>query len=164
MIGCRLELILILSPTQAWRNCFVASLPRLCNCAIRKNALRTFSGNFKRKLQNTQTAPLAAVCTPTLKLGHRTTKKMSLNLSLILFFLSLSVSVPNRILLRYPWRMSKFCYAIVRKRTQWVKPWVCVYLSRRGVHFYLGCASLRWWHVEACNSHLTVHVPLPEGL
>ena len=70
-----LSAYLILSPTQAWRNCFVASLPRLCNCAIRKDALRTFSGNFKRNLQNTQTAPLAAVCTPTLKLGHRTTNK-----------------------------------------------------------------------------------------
>ena len=66
---------MILSTTQAWRNCFVASLPRLCNCAIRKNALRTFCGNFKRNLQNTQTVPLAAVCTPTLKLGHRTTNK-----------------------------------------------------------------------------------------
>ena len=74
--------ILILSPTLAWRNYFVASLPRLCNCAICKNALRTFSGNFKRNLQNTQMAPLAAVCTPTLKLGHRTTNKNNLTQSL----------------------------------------------------------------------------------
>ena len=73
---------MILSSTQAWRNCFVASLPCLCNCAIRKNALRTFSGNFKCNLQNTQTAPLAAVCTPTLKLGHRITKKNNVSISL----------------------------------------------------------------------------------
>ena len=130
---------LILSPTLTWRNRFVASLPRLCNCAIRKSSLRTFSGNFKRNLQNTQTAPLAAVCTPTLKLGHRITNKnnVCLNFSLILF-LSLSVSMPNRILLRYSLRVSGFCYAFVRKRTTISKDvGVCVFcvcLSRRGVH------------------------------
>ena len=36
--------------------------------------LRTSSWISKRDLQNTQTAPLAAVCTPTIKLVHRTTK------------------------------------------------------------------------------------------
>ena len=94
---------LILSPTQAWRNCFVTSLPRLCNCAIRKNALRTFSGNFKRNLQNTLTAPLAAVCTPMLKLGHRTTNKnVTESLSDSLFF-SLSLCLC----------LTEFCYAIL---------------------------------------------------
>ena len=67
---------------------------------------------------------------------------MSLNLSLILLF-SLSLFVPNRILLRYPLRVSEFSYAMVRKRTKMSKN-VGVYLSRRGVHFYLGRASLRW--------------------
>ena len=160
---------MILSPTQVWRNCFVASLPRLCNCAIRKNALRTSSGNFKRNLQNTQTAPLAAVCTPTLKFGHRTTnKKKNLPESLSDSLLSLSLCLC----------LIEFCYAILcvcqnsvtllcENVPQWVKTWVSVfsvYLSQRGVHLYLGRAPLRWWHVEACNSHLTVHVPLPEGL
>ena len=71
-----------------------------------------------------------------------------MNLSLILFFFSLSVSVPNRILLRYPLRVSEFCYAIVRKRTTMSKDVgvcvFCVYLSRRGVNLYLGRAPLRW--------------------
>jgi len=31
------------------------------------------------------------------------------------------MSVPNRILLRYPLRVSEFCYAIVRKRTKMSK-------------------------------------------
>ena len=143
---------MILSPTLTWRNRFVASLPRLCNCAIRKSALRTFSRNIKRNLQNTQTAPIAVVCTPTLKLGHRITKKNNvyLNFSMILF-LSPSVSVPNRILLRYSLRVSEFCYAFVRKRTTISKNVsvcvfcvFCVYLSRRGVHLYLSRAPLSW--------------------
>ena len=138
------HLALILSPTLTWRNCFVASLPRLCNCAICKNALRTFSGNFKRNLQNTQAAPLAAVCTPTLKLGHRITSQNNLTQSP---FYSLSVSVPNKILLRCSLRVSEFCYAISRKRTTINKDVgvcvFCVYLSRRGVHLYLGRAPLR---------------------
>ena len=141
---------MILSPTLAWRNCFVASLPRLCNCAIRKNALRTFSRDFKRNLQNTQTAPLAAVCTPTLKLGHRTTNKKYLTESLpdSLFSLSLCLC------------LTEFCYALLcvcqnsvmllcEKRTTLSKKRRCVcvfsvYLSRRGVHLYLGRAPLRW--------------------
>ena len=36
---------------------------------------------------------------------------------MILSFYSLSVSVPNRILLRYSLCVSEFCYAFVRKRT-----------------------------------------------
>ena len=136
---------MILSPTLTWRNCFVASLPRLCSCAICKNALRTFSGNFKRNLQNTQTAPLAAVCIPTLKLGHRITNKNNLTQSP---FDLPSVYVPNRIPLRCSLRVSEFCYAIVRKRTTISKDVgvcvFCVYLARRGVHLYLGRAPLRW--------------------
>jgi len=119
-------LTLILSSTQAWRTCFVASLPRLCNCAIRKNALRTFSENFKRNLQNTQTAPLAAVCTATLKLGHRTTNKnVTESLSDSLFSLSLCLC------------LTELCYAILcvcqnsvtlscENVPKWVKTWVCV--------------------------------------
>ena len=40
---------------------------------------------------------------------------------------SLSVSVPNRILLCYSLRVSEFCYAIVRKRTTLSKTWVSVF-------------------------------------
>ena len=112
-----------------WRNCFVASLPCLCNCAIRKNALRTISGNFKRNLQNTQTAPLAAVCTPTLKLGHRTTNKkkcVSISLWFSLFIVPLCLC------------LTEFCYAILcvcqnsimllcGNVPQSVKSWVSVY-------------------------------------
>ena len=58
------------------------------------------------------------------------------------------MSVPNRILLRYPLRVSEFCYAIVQKRTTISKNVgvcvFCVYPSRRGVHLYLGRAPLRW--------------------
>ena len=50
------------------------------------------------------------------------------------------MSVPNRILLRYPLRVSEFCYAMVRKHTKMSKN-VGLYLSRRGVHFYLGRLS-----------------------
>jgi len=85
----------------------------------------------------------------------------------LILFLSPSVFVPNRILLRCSLRVSEFCYAFVRKRTtvRVVGVWVsCLYLSRHGVHLYLGRAPLRQRHVEACNSHLTVHVPPPEGL
>ena len=93
---------------------------------------------------------------------------MCVYLSLILSFYSLSVSVPNKILLRYSLRVSEFCYAFVRKRTTISEDVgvcvFCVYLSRHGVHLYLGRAPFRCCHVEACNSHLTVHVPLPEGL
>ena len=35
----------------------------------------------------------------------------------LILFLSPPVSVPNRILLRCPLRVSEFCYAFVRKRT-----------------------------------------------
>ena len=72
-------------------------------------------------------------------------KKVCVYFSLILF-LSPSVSVPNRILLRCPLRVSEFCYAFVRKRTtvRVVGVWVfCLYLSRHGVHLYLGRAPLR---------------------
>ena len=66
------------------------------------------------------------------------------NLSLILSFYFLSVFVPNRILLRYSLRVLEFCYPFVRKRTTISKDvGVCVYLSRRGVHLYLGRAPLR---------------------
>ena len=76
--------------------------PAYGNCAICKNAFRIFSGNFKCNLQNTQTAPLAAVCTPTLKLGHRiTNKNVCMNLSLILFLFSLCLC------------LTEFCYAIL---------------------------------------------------
>ena len=85
---------MILPTTRAWRNRFVAlSLPRLRDCVICKITLRTFSRISKRDLQNTQTAPLAAVCTPTIKLVHRTTKDQKtssvcekLLLSLFFFF------------------------------------------------------------------------------
>ena len=100
---------MILPTTQAWRNRFVAlSLPCLRDCVICKITLRTFSRISKRDLQNTQTAPLAAVCTPTIRLDHKTTNKKNcvvmcvktvcVYFSLILF-LSPSVSAPNRILL-----------------------------------------------------------------
>ena len=73
---------------------------------------------------------------------------MCICLSLILSFYSLSVSVPNRILLRYSLRVLEFCYAFVRKRTTISEDVgvcvFCVYLSRRGVHLYLGRAPLRW--------------------
>ena len=63
------------------------------------------------------------------------------------------MSVSNRILLRYSLRVSEFCYAFVQKRTTISKDVgvcvfcvfcvFCVYLSRRGVHLYLGRAPLR---------------------
>ena len=92
--------------------------PPMQLCYLQVCALRTFSGNLECNLQNTQTAPLAAVCTLTLKLGHRIINKnnVCVYFSLILF-LSPSVSVPNRILLRCSLRVSEFCYAFVRKRT-----------------------------------------------
>ena len=68
--------VLILPTTRAWRNRFVAlSLPRLRDSVICKITLRTFSRISKRDLQNTQTALLLAVCTPTIMLDHRTTNK-----------------------------------------------------------------------------------------
>ena len=49
--------------------------------------------------------------------------------------------VPNRILLRYPLRVSEFCYAIVRKRTTMSKNvGVCVFC----VPFTTRSAPLSW--------------------
>ena len=70
------------------------SLPRLRDCVICKITLRTFSRISKRDLQNTQTAHLAAVCTPTIKLDHRTTemrKTSSVCETLALSFLPLLI-------------------------------------------------------------------------
>ena len=102
--------------TRTWRNRFVAlSVPSTRLRSLQSHPQNLLSDVFKRDLQNTQTAPLAAVCTPTIKLVHRTTKmrklvvcvKKSCSLFFVSpsslpdssFYLSVSVSGHNRILL-----------------------------------------------------------------
>ena len=66
--------LLILPATRAWWSSLAALLPRLRSCVLYAGTSSLFSASSERDLQNTQTAPLAAVCTPTIKLVHRTTK------------------------------------------------------------------------------------------
>ena len=102
---------MILPTTRAWRNRFVAlSLPRLRDCVICKITLRTFSRISKRDLQNTQTAPLAAACTPTIKLYHRTTNKKNCVGMCVKKPPSESRSDSLLCLLLYL-RLTEFCYA-----------------------------------------------------
>ena len=48
--------------------------PVYATASLQSHPQNLLSDVFKSDLQNTQTAPLAAVCTPTIKLVHRTTK------------------------------------------------------------------------------------------
>ena len=68
---------LILPATQTWRNRFVAlSAPSTRLRLLRNHSPNFLSDVFKCDLQNTQTAPLAAVCTPTIKLVQQNHQKL----------------------------------------------------------------------------------------
>ena len=87
---------MILPATRTWRNRFVAlSAPSTRLRLLRNHSPNFLSDVFKCDLQNTQTAPLAAVCTPTIKLvqqNHQKTRNLVKNVCVKLalcFFLSL---------------------------------------------------------------------------
>jgi len=103
---------MILPTTRAWRNHFVAlSLPRLRDCVICKITLKTFSRISKRDLQNTQTAPLAAVCTPTIKLDHRTTNQKNCVVMCVENSRASESHSDSLLCLPLYLRLTEFCYA-----------------------------------------------------
>ena len=68
---------MILPATRTWRNRFVALSALSTRLRLLQNHPPNFlSDIFKCDLQNTQTAPLAAVCTPTIKLVQQNHQKL----------------------------------------------------------------------------------------
>ena len=67
----------ILPATRTWRNRFVALSALSTRLRLLQNHPPNFlSDVFKCDMQNTQTAPPAAVCTPTIKLAQQNHQKL----------------------------------------------------------------------------------------
>ena len=115
---------MILPATRTWTNRFVALSALSTRLRLLQNHPPNFlSDIFKCDLQNTQTAPLAVVCTPTIKLVQQNHQKLetrnvceknlhsvfllsffsSFTVPLILFFISLSLLLG----------ITEFCYAFL---------------------------------------------------
>jgi len=185
--------VLILPTTRTWRNRFVAlSVPSTRLCSLRNHPhnllldLQTWpakhtDGASNGRLhsddqvrpQNHQMRKTSSVCE---KLLLSFFSYIS-SISLWFYFMPLSVSGPNRILLcpsgmcqnpvmlfwdNVPLESVECgCLCVSARLCAWLRLFVPLAVR---VHLYLGRALLRWWHVEACDSHLTLHVSLLEGL
>ena len=110
---------MILPATRTWRNRLVAlSVPSTRLRSLQGHPQNLLSDVFKRDLQNTQTTPLVVVCTPMIKLVHRTTKNEKLVVcvknSCSLFFVS-PRSLPDSLFMSLSLFLgiTEFCYAFL---------------------------------------------------